>query len=43
LTDIETRQAAIDAGRAFIARDLSLPQAEFWTALAKQAANGRLQ
>lgn len=43
LTDIETRKAAIDAGRAFIARDLSLPQAEFWTALAKQAANGRLQ
>jgi hypothetical protein len=43
LTNIETRQATIDAGRAFIARDLSLPQAEFWTALAKQAANGRLQ
>jgi len=43
LNDIEARQAAIDAGRAFITRNLSPPKAEFWTALAKQTANGRPQ
>jgi surface carbohydrate biosynthesis protein (TIGR04326 family) len=43
LNDIEARQSAIDAGRAFIARNLSPPKVAFWTALAEQTANGRLQ
>jgi hypothetical protein len=43
LNNIEARQAAIDAGRVFVARDLSPPKADFWTALAKQTENGRVQ
>ncbi len=43
LNDAEARRAAIETGRDFVARSLSPPKAEFWTALAKQTANGRLQ
>jgi len=41
LSDSEARDAAIKAGRAFIARYMVPAKAEFWTTLAKHTANGR--
>lgn len=41
LNNFEARRAAIEAGHAFVARDLSPPNPELWAALAKQTAGGR--
>jgi hypothetical protein len=41
LNDADARRAAVEASRAWVARNVAPPAPGFWTALAEQAAAGR--